>query len=186
MNVVGFCRKNRRAVYLLTAFLVVAGLVSAFRLPSNIYPELTFPRIVILAHAGDLSPQNMLLTVTRPLEEAARTVLGVVRVRSKTIRGATEIAVLFNSDMDMQYALQLMQASMSQARSSLPPNTEVSIERITPSSWPILMMILTGEAPGAESERRRVLRSPPHLQPRARRRPGRGSGERHPGSFRDR
>ncbi|MBZ5516183.1 MAG: efflux RND transporter permease subunit [Acidobacteriia bacterium] len=150
MNVVGFCRKNRRAVYLLTAFLVVAGLVSAFRLPSNIYPELTFPRIVILAHAGDLSPQNMLLTVTRPLEEAARTVLGVVRVRSKTIRGATEIAVLFNSDMDMQYALQLMQASMSQARSSLPPNTEVSIERITPSSWPILMMILTGEAPGAD------------------------------------
>lgn len=150
MNVVAFCRRNRRAVYLLTALLGVAGLVSAFRLPSNIYPELTFPRIVILAHSGDLSPQNMLLTVTRPLEEAARTVLGVVRVRSKTIRGATEISALFNSDMDMQYALQLMQASMSEARSELPPSTQISVERITPSSWPILMMILTGNVPGAD------------------------------------
>jgi len=69
MNVVRFCRQNRRAVYLLTAFLIIAGLVSAYRLPSGIYPELSFPRIVILAHSGDLSPQNMLLTVTRPLEE---------------------------------------------------------------------------------------------------------------------
>ena len=66
MNVVRFCRANSRAVYLLTGLLAVAGLVSVFRLPSGIYPELTFPRIVIIAHAGDLSPQNMLLTVTRP------------------------------------------------------------------------------------------------------------------------
>ena len=94
MNVVRFFRRNSRAVYLLTGLLLAAGLVSVFRLPSNIYPELSFPRIVILAHAGDLSPQNMLLTVTRPLEEEARTVLGVRRVRSRTIRGATEISVL--------------------------------------------------------------------------------------------
>ncbi|MBZ5544017.1 MAG: efflux RND transporter permease subunit [Acidobacteriia bacterium] len=150
MNVVGFCRRNSRAVYLLTGLLVLAGAVAAFRLPSNIYPELTFPRIVILAHSGDLSPQQMLLTVTKPLEEAARTVLGARRVRSKTIRGATEIAVLFNPDMDMQYALQLMQAQVGEVRNDLPPATEVSIERITPSSWPILMMVLSGNVPGSD------------------------------------
>ncbi len=150
MNVVGFCRRNSRAVYLLTGFLVVAGAVAAFRLPSNIYPELTFPRIVILAHSGDLSPQNMLLTVTRPLEEAARGVLGARRVRSRTIRGAAEVAVLFNPDMDMQYALQLTQAQISEVRNQLPAGTEVSIERITPGSWPILMMVLNGHVPGSD------------------------------------
>jgi CzcA family heavy metal efflux pump len=150
MNVVRFCRQNRRAVYLLTAFLIIAGLVSAFRLPSNIYPELSFPRLVILAHSGDLSPQNMLLTVTRPLEESAKTVLGAQRVRSRTIRGATEISVLFNPDMDMQYALQLMQAQISDVRGELPPNTEISVERITPSAWPILMLVLSGNVPGAD------------------------------------
>jgi len=150
MNVARFSRQNGRAVLLLTALLVVAGVVAIFRLPSNIYPELTFPRIVILAHSGDLAPQTMLLTVTRPLEEAARTVIGARRVRSKTIRGAAEISVLFNPDMDMQYALQLLQARMGEVRGELPPSTEVSVERITPSAWPILMMVLHGSVPDAD------------------------------------
>jgi CzcA family heavy metal efflux pump len=150
MNIVRFCREYRRAVYLLTAFLVIAGGVAAFKLPSNVYPELSFPRIVIIAHAGDLSPQNMLLNVTRPLEESAKTVLGVQRVRSRTIRGAVEISAQFKPDMDMQYALQLMQAKISDARGELPPNTEISVNRITPTDWPILMMVLSGNVPGAD------------------------------------
>jgi CzcA family heavy metal efflux pump len=150
MNVARFCRQNSRAVYLLTGLLVVAGLVSAFRLPSNIYPELSFPRIVILAHTGDLSPQNMLLTVTRPLEEGARTVLGVRRVRSRTIRGAAEINVQFNPDVDMQYALQLLQARISDVRGEIPASTDISVERITPTTWPILMMILNGHVPDSD------------------------------------
>jgi CzcA family heavy metal efflux pump len=150
MNVVRFCRENRRAVYLLTAALFIAGLVSAFRLPSNVYPELSFPRIVIVAHSTDLSPQNMLLNVTRPLEETAKTVLGAQRVRSRTIRGAVEISVQFKPDTEMQYALQLMQAHVSDIRGDLPPATEISVERITPTDWPILMMVLSGNVPDAD------------------------------------
>jgi len=150
MNVVRFCREHRRAVYLLTVALFIAGLAAAFRLPSNVYPELSFPRIVIVAHSGDLSPQNMLLNVTRPLEEAAKTVLGAQRVRSRTIRGAVEISVQFKPDTDMQYALQLMQAHVSDIRGDLPPATDISVERITPTDWPILMMVLSGDVPGAD------------------------------------
>ena len=129
MNIVALCRRNRYAVYLLTAFLTIAGLMAIFRLPSNIYPELNFPRIVVLAHSGDLAPDTMLLTITRPIEESVSTVLGVRRVRSKTIRGDSEISVQFNPDMDMQYALQLVQANVSQVRASLPPN------KIGRASW---------------------------------------------------
>ena len=150
MNVVRFCREHRRAVYLLTVALFLAGLVSAFRLPSNVYPELSFPRIVIVAHSGDLSPQNMLLNVTRPLEETAKTVLGAQRVRSRTIRGAVEISVQFKPDTDMQYALQLMQAHVSDIRGDLPLNTEITVERITPTDWPVLMMVLSGNVPGSD------------------------------------
>jgi multidrug efflux pump subunit AcrB len=67
MNVVRFFRKNRYAVYLLSVFLTIAGVAAMFQLPSNIYPELNFPRIVVLARAGDLAPDAMLLTVTRPI-----------------------------------------------------------------------------------------------------------------------
>src|SRR5215831_7391697 len=107
MNLVRACRNNSRAVFLVTAVLTLAGFVALFQLPSNIYPELNFPRIVVLVHAGDLSPDTMLLTVTRPIEEQVSTVLGVRRVRSRTIRGAAEISVLFAQGADMQQALQM-------------------------------------------------------------------------------
>lgn len=147
MNVVRFCYRNRYAVYLLTAILTLAGAFSFFELPSNIYPELNFPRIMILVHSGDLSPATMLLTVTRPLEESVSTVQGVYRVRSKTIRGAAEISVLFNPTMDMKYALQLTQASVSGGTASLPPDTQVDVEWESPTVYPVLSLILNGNVP---------------------------------------
>src|SRR5215831_12981353 len=107
MNLVRVARRNRRAVFLITLALTVAGLVALFQAPSNIYPELNFPRVIVLVHTGDLSPDTMLLTVTRPIEEQVSTVLGVRRVRSRTIRGAAEISVLFAQGADMQQALQM-------------------------------------------------------------------------------
>jgi CzcA family heavy metal efflux pump len=150
MNILRYSRRNSRAVFLLTAFVVVAGVIAIFRLPSNIYPELTFPRIVILAHSGDLSPQIMLLQVTRPIEESVGTVLGARRVRSKTIRGGAEISVLFNPDMDMQYALQLVEGRVSEVKASLPPDTELQVERLTPAIFPIISLILNGEVPASD------------------------------------
>lgn len=150
MNVVRFCRENRYAVYLLTAFLTVAGAVAVFQLPSNIYPELNFPRIVVLARAGDLAPDTMLLTVTRPIEESISTTPGVRRVDSKTIRGNTEISVLFQPDTDMQYSLQLVQARVSEARASLPPDAEIDVERVSPAVFPVLSLILNGDVPDAD------------------------------------
>jgi len=150
MNIVRVVQRNSRAVWLFSAFLVVAGLVSLFRLPSNIYPELAFPRILVLVHAGDAPQENVLLTVVRPIEESVSTVLGVRRVRSKTIRGASEISVLFSPDMDMQYALQLVQARVSEARAGMPPDTDIVVERMSPAVFPILSIILSGNAPGSE------------------------------------
>jgi CzcA family heavy metal efflux pump len=150
VNVVAFCRRNRFAVFLVTGLLFVAGFLSIFSLPSNIYPELNFPRVVILAHSGDLAPDAMLVTVTRPLEETASTVLGVRRVRSKTIRGSSEISILFNPNMDMQYALQLIQARAAEVRSSLPADTEIEIERLTPAVFPVVSLILNGDVPGQD------------------------------------
>jgi len=147
MNVVRFCYRNRYAVYLITAILTLAGAFSFFELPSNIYPELNFPRIMILVHSGDLSPGTMLLTVTRPLEESVSTVQGVYRVRSKTIRGAAEISVLFNPTMDMKYALQLVQASVSGETASLPRDTQLDVEWESPTVYPVLSLILNGDVP---------------------------------------
>ena len=150
MNVARFASRNARAILLGVVLLTAAGFYSMGSLPSSIYPEVEFPRIVIVAKAGDLSPGLMQLSVTRPLEEAARSVLGVRRVRSKTIRGATEISVLFNPDADMKYALQLMQGKTDEVKGGLPAGTQMQVERMTPSLFPIFMINLTGGIPARD------------------------------------
>jgi len=150
MNVAGFASRNRRAIVFAAAFVTLAGAYSMTALPSGIYPEVEFPRIVIVAHAGDLPPRLMQLAVTRPLEEAARGVLGIRRVRSKTIRGATEISAIFNPGADMPYALQLMQARIDEVRPDLPAGTEIRAERMTPSLFPMMSFNLIGDLPAPD------------------------------------
>jgi CzcA family heavy metal efflux pump len=150
MNVARFASRNSQVILLGIVLLSAAGLYSMATLPSNIYPEVEFPRIQMVAHTGDLSPRMMQLAVTRPLEEAARTVLGVRRVRSKTIRGACEISVIFNSDANMPYSLQLMQAKADEVRPELPAGTELVVERMTPSLFPIFSVNVTGGLPPAD------------------------------------
>jgi CzcA family heavy metal efflux pump len=150
VNVAGFAARNSRVILLGILLLTAAGLYAVATLPSNIYPEVEFPRIQMVAHAGDLSPRMMQLAVTRPLEEAARTVLGVRRVRSKTIRGGAEISVIFNPDADMPYSLQLMQAKADEVRPELPAGTALVVARMTPSLFPIFSVNVTGALPPAD------------------------------------
>ncbi len=147
MNIARFASRNSRAILLAIILVTAAGLWAMMTLPSGIYPEVEFPRIAIVAKSGDLSPRLVQLAVTRPLEEAARGVLGARRVTSKTIRGACEISVLFNPDADMPYALQLMQAKTDEAKPDLPPGTTFRVERMTPSLFPVFSINVTGGIP---------------------------------------
>ena len=61
------------------------------RMPSGIYPEVAFPRIVVIAQTPGLAVKDVEVAVTRPIEEVVGIVLGVVRVRSKSVRGAAEL-----------------------------------------------------------------------------------------------
>lgn len=150
MNVARFARDNARVIVFGVIFITLAGAYSMTTLPSGIYPEVEFPRIAVVAHSGDLSPRLMMIAVTRPLEEAAREVLGVRRVRSRTIRGGTELSVIFNPDADMPYALQLMQGKVDEVRPTLPAGTEIRVERMTPSLFPMMSFNVTGDIPAAD------------------------------------
>jgi CzcA family heavy metal efflux pump len=146
MSLDAWLRRHAAVVWLATALLVAIGVTSAMALPSGIYPEVEFPRIVVVARVGG-SPADVYLTsVTRPLEQALTAVLGIQRIRSKTIRGATEISLQFAPDTDMQRALQMVQAQVAEERSSLPPDAEIVVERVTTGSFPVLTLNVEGAA----------------------------------------
>jgi CzcA family heavy metal efflux pump len=150
MSLVRSAIANGRAVVLLVILACLAGGVALVFLPSGIYPRLHFPRLVAIAHTGTLPPSSMVLSVTRPIEQAMMEVPGIRRVRSKTFRGATEVSALFEDGTDMITAQQQAQSRIAELRSSLPADVDVTVERITPASFPILSFNLTGNLPDAD------------------------------------
>jgi CzcA family heavy metal efflux pump len=136
--------RQRRFVYLAVALLSAAGVASALTLPSSIYPELKFSRISIVAQGTALGARQQLFSVTRPLEEAVSTVPGLQQVRSRTIRGASELSLRFAPRTDMVVALQLVQAQLSQAAGDLPQGLQIEAERMLPSLFPIVTYNVTG------------------------------------------
>ena len=119
--------RQRRFVYLVVAIVSAAGIWAALRLPSAIYPELKFSRITIVAQGSTLGARQIVFSVTRPLEEAVSIVPGVSRVRSHTIRGATEISITFAAGTDMDRALQLVRARVNQIQSNLPADLDIEV-----------------------------------------------------------
>ena len=135
---------QRRFIYLVVALLTIGGIWSAFRLPSAIYPELVFPRITIVVEGSSLGARQVVFSITRPIEEAVSIVPGVERVRSRSIRGSSEINISFSEHTDMAYALQLVRTRVEQIRGELPTGLRVEVERLAPSLFPILSYNLEG------------------------------------------
>jgi CzcA family heavy metal efflux pump len=144
MNAYEGMARRQGLVWFASLALAVGGAFVAGRLPSGIYPEVEFPRIVVVAHAGDAPPDVTQISLTRPLEAALATVLGVERIRSKTIRGATEMSLQFAPGTDMWRALQLVESRVAATRPTLPPGADIGVERLTTTSFPVLTYNLTG------------------------------------------
>ena len=70
MSLASLVDRYGHAIVTVTLVLAAAGLYAAFALPSDIYPPLIFPRVVVIGHSGTIPAQSMMLTVTRPIEQA--------------------------------------------------------------------------------------------------------------------
>jgi CzcA family heavy metal efflux pump len=150
VNVAAVAQRHSRAAVLLAMALVVGGVIAALALPSSIYPPLQFPRIAIVVHSGTLPPQSMMLTVTRPIEEAVMSVPGIRRVRSRSIRGAAEVSAQFAASTDMIVALQQVQNRIAELGGDLPMDSQVQVERMTPEVFPVFILSMTGALPTAD------------------------------------
>ena len=139
----------KRSDYIL-AVLAVAGLsilgvLLAFSIPSSVFPEITFNRAIIMADAGDLPPEQMIVTVTRPLEETAYGVIGVSLVRSTTTRGSSEIDVTFSEGVDPTTSFELLNAALGEVRSRLPAGTSLDTRLLTTGTFPTVDLSMSSK-----------------------------------------
>jgi multidrug efflux pump subunit AcrB len=143
-NLASKARPYLGAVVISAGLLTAGGIYSYTRMPSGVYPEVTFPRIAIVAKLADQDVTTMDLKVTRPLEAAVSQIIGVSKVRSKTIRGGSELSVDFAPGTDMARAEQMAWNILGAKLKELPDKTSLEVARMTPAINPILSLVLTG------------------------------------------
>ena len=142
MNLSRFATNNIKAVLFVTVVLCLIGVILLGSFPVSILPDVTFPRIKLIADSGERPARMMVAGITRPLEESISTVPNVSRLRSNTTRGTSEMSVDMAWGTDMLTAQQMITGKVDEVRSQLPPETQVRVERMNPTVFPIMGLSL--------------------------------------------
>ncbi len=108
------------------------------RFQTALFPEITFPKIKVIADAGQQPVDKMMLTVTRPLENAIKQVPELKNVRSTTSRGSCEISAFMDWKADIDLSQQRIESRINQIRNNLPPDLQISVEKMNPSILPVI------------------------------------------------
>jgi multidrug efflux pump subunit AcrB len=99
-----FHQVYRKSIIFAGLLILMAGIYCYKQMQTNLFPEVLFPRITVIADAGQQPIDRMMITVTKPLESAVKKVPGVTIVKSYTGRGSSDIDVYFKWGTDI-YAL---------------------------------------------------------------------------------
>src|SRR5437762_7926627 len=125
-----FQRLSRPTLFLIIG-LALVGAYLAFTIPVSVFPSTEFPRIVIGVDNGVAPIDQMLVTVTRPIEEAVNSVQGLERVKSVTSRGTAEVDLYFSWSVNMFETLARVNAAVARVQSNLPPTAKVTADPLT-------------------------------------------------------
>ncbi len=137
--------RNSKSVIFLILTVAVLGAYLAFTIPVSVFPETNFPRILISVDNGVMPIDQMMVTVTRPIEETVNSVPGLLTVRSITSRGSAEVDLFFRWDVDMFQTLQYVNSALARVQPELPATAKVEAHRMTFASFPIMGYSLTSE-----------------------------------------
>jgi CzcA family heavy metal efflux pump len=140
-----FATRHALPIAFISIALCLVGVYSALIIPSSVFPQTNFPRVVILVDNGVMPAPEMMATVTRPIEESMKDIPGVMTIRSATGRGSAEVNVFFNWKVDMVRSELYVLGRLSQIRGSLPATAEAEVYRVTFSNFPIIGISLTSK-----------------------------------------
>ncbi|HYL64949.1 MAG TPA: efflux RND transporter permease subunit [Candidatus Methylomirabilis sp.] len=134
-----------RPILFLTISAALVGAYLAFSIPVSVFPNTDFPRIVVGVDNGVMPIDQMLVTITRPIEEAVNSVPGLQKVTSITSRGSAEVDLFFDWNSDMILTLQRVDAVVARLQAELPATAKVETHRMTFAVFPIIGYSLTSD-----------------------------------------
>src|SRR4029079_13506051 len=128
--------KNPLTVFI--ALIIMGGIYIYSRLQTSLFPEITFPKIKIIADAGLQPVDKMMVTVTKPLENAIKRGPDLADIRSITSRGSCEISAFMNWNANIDISQQRIESRIAEVKNDLPAGVQITVEKMNPSILPVI------------------------------------------------
>ncbi len=128
----------KNPISVILAVIIVGGLFLYGQIQVSLFPEITFPKLKIIADNGEQPVDKMMVTVTRPLEDAIKQIPDLKILRSTTSRGTCEISAFLNWGADINVNQQMMESRISQIKNTLPTDVQIQVEKMNPSILPVI------------------------------------------------
>lgn len=133
-----FFARHKNGLSTIIFLILLGGIFSYSKMQTGLFPEITFPKIKIIADTGQQPVDKMMITVTKPLESAIKKVEGLQTVRSTTSRGSCEISAFMDWNVDIDLSKTRIEAQINQIKNDLPLNLQVTVEKMNPSILPVI------------------------------------------------
>jgi multidrug efflux pump len=148
MNLTETCVKKPVLAWMMMAATIVFGLVAGTRIGISQFPDVDFPTISVSVGWEGAAPEVMENDIVEPLEESLIQIEGIKTISSSCRMGNANITLEFELTRSIDFAIQDVQAKVSQATRSLPRDVNPpTISKSNPEDNPIMMIALSGPFP---------------------------------------
>jgi CzcA family heavy metal efflux pump len=128
----------KNPVSVILAIIIIGGIFLYGQIQVSLFPEITFPKLKVIADNGEQPVEQMMVTVTRPLEDAIKQIPDLKLLRSTTSRGTCEISAFLNWNANIDVNQQMLESRISQIKNDLPPDVRIQVEKMNPSILPVI------------------------------------------------
>lgn len=146
MKIVNFAVRRPVTMIILTAVIILMGFMTLSRLKVDLYPEMNLPIAIVMASYEGAGPEEVELQVTKPLEEALKTISNIEEIQSQSSSGSSMIILQFKWGTNMDNATMDMREKIGLIERVLPADVEKPmVMKIDPNMMPIIQLGINGE-----------------------------------------
>jgi heavy metal efflux system protein len=153
-KIVALVLRQKGAVMIFSLLLLGFGVYSYITLPIDAFPDVTNIQVDVVGRANGLSALEIERSVTYPIEMSMRGLPKVKQMRSVTKFGLSLVTIIFDDNVDIYFARQLVFERLAEAKERLPKGAEVTMGPIATVMGEIYQFTLDGKMP--DDPRKRI------------------------------